>query len=158
MIWLLSVVGIAGAQATPAPSQPAAHALQGVEPHWTWCNQNAVKTAPAVVWVRIRSATSMNSDIPVTYWRHKEYRNDIAKIVCYESSFDYHAKSLGQYGWFQMSSSLIAAEGVTFGDYWSGSGTEAAGWYQCTAGERYIDGRYGTPAAAWAHEKTFGWY
>jgi hypothetical protein len=117
-----------------------------------------VKAAPAVIWARIQSATDMHKDIPSTYWTNTTDRDDIAKIVCYESTFEYHAENGGQYGWFQMSSSLIVIRGVKFAEYWGGSSSEAAGWYQCTAGERYIDARYVTPTAAWAHEQSYGWY
>ena len=73
--------------------------------------------------------------------------------------YDLHTTSPGgQYGWYQMSKSLISSEHVTWDDYWDGSKTEGAGWYQCLAGERYIAHQYGTPAAAWQHEKQYGWY
>ncbi len=86
------------------------------------------------------------------------YRDDIAKIVCYESTFNYHAENVGQYGWFQMNQPLIESEGVTWDQYWGGSSSEHPGWYQCTAGERYIHDRYRNPAVAWLHEQVYGWY
>jgi hypothetical protein len=144
-----------GAAATPAH----AAVRPSVNSHWTSCNEQAVKSAPKVVWEQIEAATTDNKDIPSTFWSNRTYRQDITKIVCYESSYDLHATSPGgQYGWYQMSKSLISSEHVTWDDYWDGSKTEGAGWYQCLAGERYIAHQYGTPAAAWQHEKQYGWY
>jgi hypothetical protein len=154
----LAVMGYSSAQGPGVASQAGAPAMPDASSHWTWCDDNTVKAAPAVLWTRIESATGMHSDIPGTYWSDVTYRDDIAKIVCYESTFNYHAENAGQYGWFQMSSSLVVSEGVHFDEYWNGSKTEHAGWYQCTAGERYIHARYSNPAAAWAHEETYGWY
>jgi len=126
--------------------------------HWQWCNSEAVSSAPAVLWSRIQSATGAHHDLPSTFWSDGTYRADIAKIVCYESTFNYHAENVGQYGWFQMNQPLIASEGVTWNEYWGGSSSEHPGWYQCTAGERYIHDRYRNPAVAWLHEEVYGWY
>ncbi len=128
------------------------------ESHWNWCNTEAVTSAPAVVWTRLKSATAAHGDLPPTYWSDVTYRDDIAKLICYESTFRYLAEDGSQYGWFQMSGSLVRSEGVRFTEYLGGSVTQAAGWYQCTAGERYIAARYGNPAAAWSHEESYGWY
>jgi hypothetical protein len=128
--------------------------------HWQWCNEEAVSSAPAVLWSRIQSATESHSDIPSSFWTDVTYRDAIAKIVCYESTFNYHAENVGQYGWFQMNQPLIESEGVSWSQYWYGTlstGT-GAGWYQCTAGERYMHGRYRNPAVAWLHEEVYGWY
>jgi hypothetical protein len=154
----LSVVSGSSAQVARAGSQPTAPTDTSANSHWTWCNEQTVKAAPAVIWERIQSATDMHSDIPSTYWSDVTYRDDIAKIICYESTFDYHAENGSQYGWFQMSAPLIVSRGVHFDEYWGGSTTEHAGWYQCTAGERYIHARYDNPATAWAHEEDYGWY
>jgi len=145
------------ALATPRADARGTGALRA-ESHWAWCNGETVSSAPAVVWARIKGATDTHRDIPAKYWSDLTYRDDIAKIVCYESTWGYHAENGGQYGWFQMSSPLIATEGVHFSQYWAGSRSEGAGWFQCIAGERYIHSRYGTPIAAWAHEENYGWY
>ena len=141
-----------------AKDGPRAQAEPRASSHWTWCNEQTVKAAPPVLWTRMQSATDMHPTIPSTFWSDITYRDDIAKIACYESTFQYHAQNAGQYGLFQMSSSLIVSEGVAFDEYWWGSRLEGATWYQCTAGERYIHARYGTPAVAWAHEESYGWY
>jgi hypothetical protein len=39
---------------------------------------------------------------------------------------------------------------------YGGNSTTAAG--QITAFLNYVEQRYGTPEAAWAHEQEFGWY
>lgn len=124
---------------------------------WSSCNSDAVSRAPHVVWNRIEMTAGKNG-IPVSYWRNATYRHDIAKIICYESTFDYHAVGSGQYGWFQMSKPLITSEDVSWPEYWSGHKPKAPGWYQCVAGSRYVLHRYKTPVAAWAHEEDFGWY
>src|ERR1039458_3278036 len=143
-------------------ARPASAAISAASPkansHWDWCDSQAVKYAPSYIWARIDGATSMHKDIPSTYWSDLEYRIDLARIICYESTFEYHAENVGQYGWFQMDSGLIYYEGVKFDEYWSGSPTEPAGWDQGAAAERYIHARYGTPVAAWAHEMNYGWY
>ncbi len=149
--------------ASPAVCQAGTAQVKATSPransHLDWCNRNAVKTAPSVFWSRVHAATDVkNSGISSKFWSDVTYRDDIAKVVCYESSFEYHANGGGQYGWFQMSSSLISSENVTFDEYWHGTKTEGAGWYQCLAGERYITAAYGTPAGAWAHEEQYGWY
>lgn len=149
------VVASSFAGVTPAV---AASIRPAASSQWTSCNDDAVKSAPTIVWERIQGATIGSKGIPSSFWSNTAYRGDIAKIVCYESTYDWHAVGAGQYGWYQMSQSLIGNEGVTWDDYWDGSKTQAAGWYQCAAGERYIVGRYGTPAAAWQHERDYGWY
>jgi hypothetical protein len=142
-----------GAPATAQEARPQASS------QLTWCNSNAVSAAPSVLWTRIKSATADHSDIPSSFWSDATYRDDSARIACYESTFNYHAiNPAGYYGWFQMSKSNIVSESVTFSDYWYGSSTQHAGWYQCTAEERYIHARYGNPAAAWQHELDYGWY
>ena len=153
-----SRVSAAATKAGPASLVSAVRVTPRANSHWETCEATAAGTAPQVLWTRIKEATSANKDIPASFWTNVGFRRDIAKIVCYESSFDYRADGGGQYGWFQMSKALIATESVTFYDYWNGNASEAAGWYQCLAGERYILGRYGTPAAAWQHEAVYGWY
>jgi hypothetical protein len=154
----LGVLTVATATLPLATQVTRAQAAPSANSHWSWCNQHAVGSAPSVLWIRMQSATQMHSDIPSTFWSNVTYRDDTAKIVCYESTFEYHAQNAGQYGLFQMSSSLIVSEGVKFQQYWWGSSKQGATWFQCTAGERYIHARYGTPAAAWAHEESYGWY
>lgn len=142
-----------------ATSAPAAAAVQPrASAGWTNCNDDAVKQAPEVVWWRIQGATQDNHDIPASFWSNTGYRGDIAKIICYESTYNWHAENGPQYGWYQMNKPLISSEGVSWTDYWSGSKTHEAGWYQCLAGERYILHRYGNPLAAWEHERHYGWY
>lgn len=137
-------------RSAPAPAVPNSH--------WESCNSTAVSTAPKVLWNRIAEATTSHKSIPSTFWSTVTYRRDIVRIVCYESSFKYHANGGGQYGWYQMSSSLISSEGITWHQYWWGDKLGAAGWYQCYAGELYIHSRYGNPVNAWNHEANYGWY
>lgn len=124
---------------------------------WSSCNSDAVSRAPHVVWNRIEMTAGKNG-IPVSYWRNATYRHDIAKIICYESTYYWHAENGPQYGWFQMNQPLIGSEGVSWNEYWNGTSAHEAGWYQCLAGERYILHRYGNPLAAWEHERYYGWY
>lgn len=125
---------------------------------WISCNDSAATRAPAVFISRLKEVTASHSEIPASFASSPGYRGDIAKVVCYESTYNFHAAAPNQYGWFQMSRSLISGEGVSWNEYWSGNSSHAAGWYQCLAGELYIKNRYGTPAAAWQHERDYGWY
>lgn len=123
------------------------------------CQTYAPSQAPHVFWVHFKQAVYAHRDIPKTFWRSRTYRRDVARIVCYESTFNLHAENpSGYYGWFQMSRPLVSSEGVSFPHYWSGSHWDPSGWYQVTAGARYIRSRYRNPATAWRHEVDYGWY
>jgi hypothetical protein len=163
---LVTAVALSGISLVTASARSHLHgsrpsserAVAAANSHWEWCQDNGVSASPAVVWSRIESATENHKDLPSSFWTNTTYRDDIAKIICYESTYGYHAENGPQYGWFQMSQSLIVSEGVTWSQYWNGTLSEHPGWYQCTAGERYIHARYSTPAAAWLHEEDYGWY
>jgi hypothetical protein len=77
---------------------------------------------------------------------------DWVKVITQESNGDPNAtnRSSGAYG---------IAQGIT-GPSWyaahGGDSTTVVG--QLTAMANYISQRYGTPAAAWAHEQEFNWY
>lgn len=147
--------------ATAVGSASPATAGAAVRPSASWsnCNSSAPSRAPRVVVAKIKQVTSSHPSIPKAFWNNSGYRGDILKIVCYESTYRYHAAAAGaQYGWYQMSRSLIQSEGVSWRQYWDGNRASTAGWYQCLAGERYILHRYRTPAQAWAHERNYGWY
>jgi hypothetical protein len=140
-------------------SVPVAGAAVRPNSGWMSCNDTAPSHAPGAVALRIKQVTTTHRTIPRSFWSNAGYRGDIEKIVCYESTYHYHAAAAGgQYGWFQMSRSLISSEGISWSQYWSGNRTRHAGWYQALAGERYILNRYGNPANAWAHERDYGWY
>ncbi len=148
----LSVAGPAGAAPRPDPQRAL------ITSHWDWCNSESVRQAPHVLWVRLKSATKRHPDIPEHFWGNAGWRADIVKIACFESTFRYHAENGVYLGLFQMSSSLVASEGIPFRKYWNGYHHIGALWYQCTAAERYIRDRYGNPATAWRHEMDYGWY
>jgi hypothetical protein len=150
-------LGVATSAVVSSPLAVSAEAvvLATANSHWTSCNDTAAQDTPSIVWTRIHQATDQ-AGLPSDFWTL--YRLDIAKIICYESSYNWHAENVGQYGWYQMNKSLISSEGVSFSEYWYGTKYHAAGWYQCVAGERYIRSRYGTPAGAWSHERYYGWY
>ncbi|HET9092626.1 MAG TPA: hypothetical protein VFN50_09460 [Acidimicrobiales bacterium] len=149
----LSVLAFVGPLSTPSTADAAT-----ANSHWVSCNDYGVGSTPQVVWYRIKAAATKIGDIPSSFWWNITYRHDIAKVICYESSFDWHARNAGQYGWYQMSSSLMSSEYVSWHEYWYGTKYHPAGWYQCVAGERYILHRYGNPANAWHHEESYGWY
>ena len=160
---LLLVAAPAAASAAPTATtavHPATTAVitRPATTQWSSCQASAVTQAPGYFWSRIRQATEAHHDIPVSFWTNRTYRYDIARIVCYESSFDYHAENAAQYGWFQMNKPLIESEGVSFAQYWDGTRSEPPGWFEMTAGERYIHSCYGNPAVAWQHENVYGWY
>lgn len=149
----LSLAPLGGAIGVSASFSPQAGAATS---HWSSCNYSAARRTPRVIWWRMQGVSYDHTGVPTNFWTG--YRDAIAKIVCYESSDQYHARNGGQYGWFQMNQPLINSEGVSWHEYWYGNRSHPAGWYQCLAGERYILNRYGTPAAAWTHERNFGWY
>jgi hypothetical protein len=151
-----AVVGTAGSMTTRAGATISASSGPAADAGWVRCNDTGVRDTPSVIWTRIDQVSFASHGIPRSFY--STYRDDIAKIICYESTYNWHAENAGQYGWFQMSKSLISSEGVSFGEYWSGNRSHPAGWYQCLSGERYIRARYGTPAAAWSHEYNYGWY
>lgn len=155
---LLSVVTLSLIVATRVSAATRQVSEQARISSWDWCNTQSVKHAPAVLWIRLKAATKMHHDIPERFWGNPGWRADIVKIACYESTFQYHAENGPYYGLFQMSSSLVASEGVQFRRYWNGYHHIGALWYQCTAAERYIRSRYGNPATAWRHEMNYGWY
>jgi hypothetical protein len=149
----LSISTTAAPVVVSATISPVAGAVTS---HWVSCNDNAIRETPRVVWWRMQGVSDDHTGVPSNFWTG--YRDDLAKVVCYESTFQYHAHNAGQYGWFQMNQALINSEGVTWSQYWYGDRRHPAGWYQCLAAERYILHRYGNPAAAWAHERYYGWY
>lgn len=148
----LTVVGRAAAATRQVPQRAR------ISSYWDWCNTESVRHAPAVLWVRLKSATKRHHDIPEHFWGNVGWRQDIVKIACFESTFHYHAENGPYFGLFQMSSALVSSEGVSFHKYWNGYHHIGALWYQCTAAERYIRTRYGNPANAWRHEMNYGWY
>jgi len=86
--------------------------------------------------------------------------HDIARIVCYESSYNPKAENPNglYFGLGQMGKSQIADAGVSWSNYWNGTSVHAARYYQIVALLKYCKTRYGTPANAWAHEVADGWW
>ena len=152
------LLGIGWPGQSAQAAAPTASARPQANSHWVDCDHTAVRSAPAVVWQRIEAASTGHNGLPADFWTDPTYRRDLTKIICYESSFDWHADGGGQYGWYQMSKPLIADESVSWNQYWDGTKSHQAGYFQCVAGERYVVARYGNPAAAWQHEGQYGWY
>ena len=148
---------VLAAAAFSSATAGASVASPAMSEQWDLCNARAVSSAPKVVFARIEEVESTHR-VPASFWTNVVYRRDVARIVCYESTYDVHARNATQFGWFQMTRSLISSEGVSWPEYWSGSSSHPPGWYQALAGELYIARRYVTPAAAWAHERNYGWY
>jgi hypothetical protein len=162
---VIATVGVGGAaSAALAVSSIGASPAQAAtvsnmeNSDWGNCNASAVQDAPKVLWNRIRQVALDTSAVPTSFWWTQAYRQDIVKIVCYESTYNYHAENGPQYGWYQMNPPLINSEGVSWNQYWSGSSAHHPGWYQTFAAVKYIYSRYGNPAAAWQHEADYGWY
>jgi transglycosylase-like protein with SLT domain len=76
---------------------------------------------------------------------------DLVNVINRESGFNNNAQnpSSTAYGMFQFLDSTWATVGAT---------KTSNPLSQAIAGLKYIKQRYGTPAAAWAHEQQFGWY
>ena len=60
------------------------------------------------------------------------------------------ANSSGAYG---IPQALPGSKMATYGDDWRTNAATQISW-----GLSYIKGRYGTPAAAWAHFRAYNWY
>lgn len=158
LVGLGIVLGSSAAVTALSSSSAGAGTESSANSHWTWCNDYGSTHAPRVLYLRIESATKAHTRIPDSFWTNLSYRRDLARIVCYESTYYFHASAAGQYGWYQLSRSLMSRERVSWQHYWEGTKHHPAGWFQCVAGEVYVRDKYGTPLAAWRHEQAFGWY
>ncbi|HTZ42256.1 MAG TPA: hypothetical protein VMB79_00205 [Jatrophihabitans sp.] len=111
-------------------------------------------TPPSWFYNRLTNAANDDSSIPNSWGTSY----DMARIACFESSYQVHAENGSYYGLGQMSKSLIASENVSWDHYWNGSADHHIGYYQLLAALRYCKERYGSPANAWSHEVNYGWW
>jgi hypothetical protein len=109
---------------------------------------------PSWFYPRLRSAARSDASIPDT-WGNSA---DMARIVCYESSYRVHASNGDHWGLGQMTSANIAYYNVSWDHYWNGSANHTIAFYQLLAALRYCKDRYGSPAAGWQHEINYGWW
>lgn len=102
------------------------------------------------------AANNPNDDVP------SSWGDDLAmaKIVCYESDFDQSAYNASgpYYGLGQMGRPAIDAANVSFNCYWNGGCNKNRRYHQLLGALRYAKQRYGSPQAAWEHEKQYGWW
>jgi len=85
------------------------------------------------------------------HWSKRQFRY-LDPLWARESSWRVHAENLysGAYG---IPQAVPGAKMASAGRHWRSSARTQIRW-----GLRYIKGRYGSPAAAWAHELASGWY
>lgn len=111
-------------------------------------------TPPSWFYTRLTNAANADPNIPNSWGTSY----DMARIVCFESSYEVHAQNGSYYGLGQMSKTNIAAENVSWDHYWNGSADHTIAYYQLLAALRYCKDRYGSPANGWAHEVNYGWW
>jgi hypothetical protein len=141
-IGLTLAVGPATANAATSPALKAAA---------TRCSDT---TPPSWFYTRLTNAAKADDSIPNSWGTSY----DMARIVCFESSYEVHATNGSYYGLGQMSKTNIAAYNVTWDHYWNGSSSHVIAFYQLLAALRYCKDRYGSPAAGWAHEVNYNWW
>jgi hypothetical protein len=85
------------------------------------------------------------------HWSKRQFRY-LDPLWARESSWNVHAENLysGAYG---IPQAVPGSKMASAGRHWRSSARTQILW-----GLRYIKGRYGSPAAAWAHELATGWY
>jgi hypothetical protein len=122
-----------------------------VTPAATRCSST---TPPSWFYDIATNAAQDDSSIPDSWGTSL----DLARIVCFESSYETHATNGSYYGLGQMSKTNIAAYNVSWDHYWNGSSAHHIAYYQLLAAMRYCKDRYGSPAAGWAHEVNYNWW
>lgn len=85
------------------------------------------------------------------HWSRRQFRY-LDPLWARESSWHVHAQNRysGAYG---IPQAVPGSKMASAGPRWRSSARTQILW-----GLRYIKGRYGAPAAAWAHELATGWY
>jgi hypothetical protein len=85
------------------------------------------------------------------HWSKRQFRY-LEPLWARESSWNVHAEN--QYsGAYGIPQAVPGSKMATAGRHWRSSARTQILW-----GLRYIKARYGSPAAAWAHELATGWY
>lgn len=84
--------------------------------------------------------------------------HNLARIVCFESSYQTGAVNGSYYGLGQMSKTNVVAYNVSWDNYLNGTAAHHIAYYQLLAALRYCKARYGSPAAGWAHEVSNNWW
>ncbi len=111
-------------------------------------------TPPSWFYDIATNAAQSDSNIPDSWGTSY----DLARIVCFESSYQTGAVNGSYYGLGQMSKTNVLAANVTWDHYLNGSSTHHIAFYQLLAAMRYCKSRYGSPAAGWSHEVNYGWW
>jgi hypothetical protein len=110
---------------------------------------------PTWFYPRLQAAANTAGDGVPSSWGSSV---NMARIVCWESSFNVNARNGDHYGLGQMLPANIAAARVSFRCYWEGGCDRPKGYHQCLAALRYANQRYGSPAAGWQHIVNHGWW
>jgi len=148
---LTKIAVVAGAFLIIATTFTVTSASTGVASAATRCSDT---TPPSWFYDIATNAAQSDSNIPDSWGTSY----DLARIVCFESSYQTGAVNGSYYGLGQMSKANVLAANVTWDHYLNGSSTHHIAFYQLLAAMRYCKSRYGTPSAGWAHEVNYGWW
>jgi hypothetical protein len=147
---------LAPVQTGPAPSSSASQPAQ-LDAFFATASKlgsNPAMMTSGVAGHRIRPLTPRQIARRLLHrfrWSKRQFRY-LDPLWARESSWNVHAENLysGAYG---IPQAEPGSKMASAGRHWRSSATTQIRW-----GLRYIKGRYGSPAAAWAHELATGWY
>jgi hypothetical protein len=138
--FLLAITTLSVASATTSVANAATRCSDTTPPSWFY----DIAT----------NAAQSDSNIPDSWGTSI----NLARIVCFESSYQTGAVNGSYYGLGQMSKTNVLAANVTWDHYLNGSSAHHIAFYQLLAAMRYCKSRYGDPATGWAHEVNYGWW
>jgi hypothetical protein len=141
---VLAVTGVALAPA--ASAEPASAGARACK----------TETAPAWFFTEMKRAARVSGDRVPSSWGTSK---NMSRIVHKESRYCPKATNGQYYGLGQMNRSAVVNEaGVSWSRYRNGTSAHPARYYQLLAALRYCERRYGSPANAWAHHQSHGWW
>jgi hypothetical protein len=142
-----SLTGLATAAVILVAAAPAAYAVDTSR-----CDNT---TPPTWFYPHLQDAADVAGDGVPSSWGDSY---NMAKITCWESSYNQDAVNGTHYGLTQMLQSNVTAAGVSWTCYWDGGCAKDRRYHQLLAAMRYALSRYTTPAAGWQHIRDYGWW
>ena len=112
-------------------------------------------TPPSWFYPHLKDAADQPGDGVPSTWGDSY---NMAKITCWESSYNPDAQNGSHYGLTQMLRSNVEAANVSWNCYWNGGCPKDRRYHQLLAALRYANTRYGSPAAGWQHIRDHGWW
>lgn len=110
---------------------------------------------PNWFYPRLHAAAHANGDAVPDSWGNSR---NMARIVCYESTYRPGAHNGQYYGLGQMSRTNVEAANISWRCYRDGGCAKPRSFHQLLAALRYAKARYGNPAGAWQHIQQHGWW